>query len=238
MKKDICSISEKMQEKLNQNRVEVELIEGILKRLNGKSTNIYDNSYQAFLYVGDKVKVYINKDLDIISGIVKYDISEDKYYIRINRSISDLNNGNRNLYLDPSTSNKICSCEYSDILERLNDKVQTDYNDCIQLLENHKYEKFYKKLLDLFYDDRLYLEKNELDFIKEKIRNNEKITIEVEFNIKILCSDDEEFENNSEYLREKLKKIDILINDDKKIKCNEFQINIDPKDKYQRCEFI
>lgn len=209
------------------NKGETVLIAKILKRVQGFPTDIYDNSFTTFLYCGDKVKVYINEDFDIISGIVKYDICEDKYYVRLNGRIKNFNNGKRNLYLDLSTSDKVCCCKYSNIIERLCETIQPDYAKCIKLLKNNEFISLFQFILDLFYEDRLYLDKNELLFIKNKIKNNNnKIKIKVEINIEVKYSDNQEYVVNSEYVNNIIKNIDKIINDDKKIQCNDFQTKL------------
>lgn len=143
----------------------------LLKRLKGAPTNLACKDEK--LYVGDKVKIYydhMDPDKNVF-GTVKYDSIKHIPYIRLKNIVPNLlKNNDKNL-----TSGKDLKY-FSSEMEKISNKYHNDYKDCLDILENDK--AFFQKILDLFYDEKVYLILTEIDWI-ERYLNKMDVRIEI-----------------------------------------------------------
>lgn len=145
----------------------------LLKRLKGSPTNLSCKDEK--LYIGDQVKIYYDHfdPGKYVFGIVKYNSIKHISYIRLKNTVDNFfsDNTERNIIKDKDLT------YFSNNMEKVNSRYHNDYNDCVELMENDKV--FFQKILDLFYDERIYLLITEVDWIERFLKKIDiNITIE------------------------------------------------------------
>lgn len=146
-------------------------MEEVFKRLNGYNTGIMDFNGN-HIRVGDKVSIYYDTfthDKNVSEkGIVKYDVSADKFYIKFHKEIKGLTNISGQVWLNSSISN---------ILDNSKSAFsnQSDFERAKEYFQNKNYIQLYQHLLTLFNKNKLYLKFHEVEYIKNYLKNENNI---------------------------------------------------------------